>query len=392
MLKGRGMADQAFALSCLLLELSEYLKTWLDTTKAINDPIGQRIKDVWVRAATSHGRLKKELDGFVAGLEEGSFFDEDTWKNIGELDCKCRVLAADFLALEQAIRFDRASLKTRSPHCERAGRLCAAANAMLESFSKKVGDPRSHQVVVSQVEHFGADLSAIHLGCGRLSVWNLNRSIHEFGHLCGEEPNSDLGGVQKAFVAGLMAEGIVEKPTIAKEFFADVMATYLAGPAYGCSCLFLDFNPVDRRPSETHPSHDERAHCILFALECLAERSTGQIGVPMKRLISELEQFWAASRTNAGARVPIAKRGVFETKVALVMMQLEEKIPLAMYGSLATAFSVKINLERGLLKRPGSADEADVLNGAWLRRLEVERVEERALGEAALKMLLRTEG
>jgi len=63
-----------------------------------------------------------------------------------------------------------------------------------------------------------------------------------------------------------------------------------------------------------------------------------------------------------------------------------------MYGSLATAFSVKINLERGLLKRPGSADEADVLNGAWLRRLEVERVEERALGEAALKMLLRTEG
>ncbi len=391
MLQGSGLAYQAFAVDGLLVELGGYLDPLRDTARAAKSRTGMRIEDAASRLAVTHSRLREEIASFINGLCEDAFSDEVQWGILRDLDRRSSILAGDFLTMEQAVRFYPDGLTFAFAHFESVARICEAANELLETLSTNVGKPRLHLVEVSQIEQFGADLSAIHLGCGRLSIWNLNRAIHEFAHLWGEEFGNEDGGTQRTFVDRLKNQQIADG-SIARELFADVMATYLAGLAYAYSCLLLDFSPADRRRSDTHPSHDERAHCILFALRSLIPKfnSTGQSR--MRHRIGELSSFWAGARQAAGARDPIANEEKLRTAVGFLVQELTNKIPDAGHRSLSKALAVRERLKQHPVERPAKAVIVDVLNGAWLARLGNGHGPEDAIGQDALRMILNSGG
>jgi hypothetical protein len=338
------------------------------------DPFNaQRLGDTRQRLLNVCSVREVDLNTFARELiESGTVTDH--WTRFAAIARQCRALAADCLALEQSIHL-RAN-KT-------ALAVCAAADRLCEEFSKKIKSPRPHYAVISEAEHFGADASTIHLSYTRLDLWNLNRAVHEFGHLWAEESASGPGGAQTAFIA---ATGNHWEKALAKEFFADLVATFLTGPAYACSCLLLDFNPADRLKTETHPTPDERAHCILMALDLLARNSDEFTRQQMIVLAVELGKFWTAARSDGGAVGPISCAMELESAVDIAVKRLDREIPNAKCRSLSRANAV-VNSLGNAGERPAQAGNVDILNGAWLRRLD-EPGKAFMIGNTALAMLI----
>jgi hypothetical protein len=316
----------------------------------------ERLSDAKSRLLRVCGMRNEELTVFASEVSSG-VTATNQWDTLAGIKQRCRALAGDCMALEQ-----RVGLRD-NPRVAAA----AAADRLAEEFSQKAGRPRFHYAVISDAEHYGADSSAIHLSYARLDVWNLNRAVHEFGHLWAEEFASGARGAQSAFRRSL---GTKWSETQAKEFFADILAAFLTGPAFGYSCLLLDFSPADRRGSDTHPSDDERAYCILAALRELAKDFNPITRAHLNPLIGDLEQYWAAARTAAGAAGPPSNGIALMYAVGPAISSLKAQIPNAQYASLALANSVRAALAHEPTKRPENAGGADILNGAWLGRLE----------------------
>ena len=363
MLDGRGMVDQATALGRQIA----LMRRRLQDPAVANSANGSRLKSARERLLHVCARREEELHRFSGGMSEPA----DQWNNLTDLARRVRALVADCMALEQSVKF-RATDK-------RLASLCGAADRMSEAFSASVGQPRTHYVLVSEAEHFGADASAIHLSFARLEVWNLNRVAHEFGHLWAEEFANGPLGAQRSFVASLTGKW---GEVLAKEFFADIVAAALIGPAYGYSCLLLDFNPTDRRSSHSHPSNDARAHCILIALEHLAKYYEGITAPLMVSRTQELWQFWSGLRLAVGVKEPTPNLMDLRWAVETAVERLKDDIPGGRFRTLARAREVEMALASGD-ERPDNVSGADVLNGAWFRRLnapdEVVSIEKRAL-------------
>jgi|SRR5579864_454542 len=318
------------------------------------------------------GQVKQEARSFANGLN--GLASENQWARWIGTERKSRALSADCLALEQSIHFRGEG---------RLERLCIAADRLAESLSNLVGDSRPHYVLVSEAEHFGADASAIHLSYGHLDIWNFNRLIHEFGHLWGEEAGNGDEGAQTLFLENLKNW----TPRQGKEFFADIMATYLAGPAFAYPCLLLDFNPADRVRSESHPAQDERAHCILVALNFIAKCSHEFTSEQFNGIVSQLGKSWETARAAAGAKKTVANLDDLEYATEVALDSLAKEIPDARYQTLSNANSVR-NAIANCGHPPAGTGAVDILNGAWLRRVAAPPEDESEIAMAALKMLL----
>jgi hypothetical protein len=317
----------------------------------------ERLSDAKARLLRVCGVRQQELLALKSQVCSNGF-THDLWATLSKLRRSCRALAGDCMALEQ-----RVSLRGS----KRVAAMGMAADLLAEELSEKVGHPRTHYAVVSDAEHYGADTSAIHLSYARLDLWNLSRAVHEFGHLWAEEFASNTDGAESAFIRSLGKEWNIDQ---AKEFFADIVAAFLLGPAYGYSCLLLDFSPADSRGSDTHPSDDERALLILAALRELVKEFNPITGSQLKQRIADLEKYWSDARAAAGAAGPPSVAVNLDYMAGLAMRRLNAEISQARYGSMALAYSVSTALANEAGVRPAPAGGADILNGAWLSRLD----------------------
>jgi hypothetical protein len=389
------IADQLVALrrqSSLMKKRLEALSTGVVADAERLGDAKRRLLQVCALRADEAERLNHNI-------ENAAFLIPEQWVSLMALSKKFRALAADCMGLAQSVVF-----RNIDPACTS---LCAVGDKLSEEFSRSIGQPRRHYVSVSEAEHFGAEASAIHLSYARLEIWNLNRVAHEFGHLWSEEFAGDENAPQSSFIRLLVPTKEIDEssdswamsgddgdsPTSwtedqAKEFFADIVAAFLMGLAYGYSCLHLDFNPADRIASSTsHPSADERAYCILIALDQLAKTYEGNTALQMVRLTKDLGEFWSASREAAGAGGPIVHLPKLRLSVQTAIVRLEREFPGAKYRNMALANAVDNALRNGD-PRPAKANCVDILNGAWLRKRVARPTDERAIQQESLKMLL----
>jgi len=378
-----GINDQVSALRRQVKRTRE----WLQDLESPDQASAQRLKDIMHQLLPVCGRREEDVNDLARRVSNSRASLRDEWETLAIIDRGVRALVADCAALESRI--------THRPS-EHALSLCTIADRLVEEFSLLVGHPRSHYVLLSEAAHFGTDASVIHLSCARLEVWNLNRAAHEFGHLWAEEC---LAGMQNTFVNAISEhwESDSVAPSVSrprevdsakqffKEFFADIVATFLMGPAYALSCLRLDFNPV-RKGSDSHPSDDERAHCILATLAQLAEKYDLNTAPKMRWVTEWLEQFWSAARVAAGAGGPLAKSMPLGYDAGAAVNDLTKILPSANYKSLSRANSVNLALKKGLDIQSLGVSCTDVLNGAWFRRLDVPD-EELTIGEKAIAMM-----
>jgi hypothetical protein len=375
------------------------MKKRLETLSTAVVADAERLRDAKQRLLQVCALRTDEAERFNHNIANAPSLIPEQWVSLMALSKKFRALAADCMGLAQSVVF-----RSTDPACTS---LCAVGDKLSEEFSRSILRPRRHYVSVSEAEHFGAEASAIHLSYARLEIWNLNRVAHEFGHLWSEDFAGDENAPQPSFIRLLMPPKEIDNSSDsrpesdddgdspapwtedqAKEFFADIVAAFLLGLAYGYSCLRLDFNPADRiASSHSHPTTDERAHCILIALDQLAKTYEGNTAPQMARLTKDLGEFWSASRQAAGAGGPLQHLRKLRLSVQTAIVRLEREFPGAKYRNMALANAVE-NALRNKDPRPANANCVDILNGAWLRRQAARPKEEPAIQQESLKMLL----
>ena len=208
---------------------------------------------------------------------------------------------AEVLALLQGAR-SRGQMAQHAVLAEIADRLLDELSAKLQAIAWK------RFTFEAAGEAFAGDSHVIRLRFPMKDIWNLPVAVHEFGHFLASQIRVPKDA---AFLANVLGSG--DEVTRDKrwyylqEYFADAVATYALGPAYGYTCLLGRFNPV-RAWSETdrlHPPDGRRAELILQILDRMnrEEDSAGQFEGPAQRL----GEFWRASIVASGrsADVPL---------------------------------------------------------------------------------------
>ena len=178
----------------------------------------------------------------------------------------------------------------------------------------------------------------------------------------------------------------------AEELWSDVLATYVAGPAYAATCFRLRFDPSLAGVSDvldTHPSPDKRAVAILATLRRLEQRRRdgGSLAGSLAPLTAELEQSWTKELAEAGKTEPppeISER--VDSAASAYFNVLEAEAPTLRFPGLEVAEATRWQLVKGR-DRPVAAGIVDILNAAWLVRVGARPGDVAAGGELAKRAL-----
>jgi hypothetical protein len=253
------------------------------------------------------------------------------------------------------------------------GGLCALADRLLRSIEADTPVTWLGTTIVGGAERFAPRTHLVHVRFPEFTVWVLPLAAHEFGHLVAQELKvRSPSGVQVFEVDQELSE--TEDPILYGELFGDAFATWTLGPAYACTAILQRFAP-DRAAadSRTHPSDAKRVEMTLGLLEQMSTEldSTAR---PYHGVASMLRRTWRRSLTEAGVDGLDAagddELRVWRTKVIVPLLKL--RLRRALYDGWGEALAVRDMLAR---VRPGPAQPdgpriADVLNGAWLARID----------------------
>ena len=266
--------------------------------------------------------------------------------------------------------------------------LCVLADRLLDGISDRCGIPWGRLSVPADSE-FVSDLAQIvRLRAGDVSVWHLPVAAHEFGHFVG--PLIQVAGTHP------FADRLARQPKVgsygwsrAHELFADAFATYAIGPSFLAACVISRFDPHEARTvSETHPSHLER----VWFMRRLASEIDGQApGRPWSAILTYLADTWRINLSTAG--VPGDEDGIdtarLEEDALDFLAILRAGVPAAVYSGITNARRSERIILGQHAALPPEATIADVLNGAWLSRLDRPITDVAGLrkrGEVALRL------
>ena len=157
------------------------------------------------------------------------------------------------------------------------------ASALLTSYQERTGVKWGGLVVLGSDPFLAPATDVIRVRFLDWSPWNLPLMAHEFGHLVARN-NLDFQEFKKSF------SGKFERWV--EEIFADVFATYMAGPALACSAILLQFAPGWAfKETETHPPYDQRTAAIIKVLDYL-QLAAGGSRQPSSDPARLLENSW----------------------------------------------------------------------------------------------------
>lgn len=259
------------------------------------------------------------------------------------------------------------------------------------------------------------------------TIWDLPLAAHELGHVVLAETedqeslqdDDDLKvltrflGNQRDSLVGQDAElnqrhqsgseGTIEAEQLAESrvrvFLADAFATYTMGPAYACSAIMLRLNPSISARRE-RPSDAQRAHVVLSMLRWMNEAAS--LPRPYTDVIERLEDDWSRTldRVNPDSRPSQSERmhlgqlaesfggdvsHRFLRRAALYPYQPGQNDGWGRAQEWSAAWLTQLENNEPRLGRPANpaGKLRDVLNAAWLSRLQVQgdvRTKVRAYG------------
>jgi hypothetical protein len=161
------------------------------------------------------------------------------------------------------------------------------------------------------------------------------------------------------------------------ELFADAFAVFLTGPAYACTCMLLRFDPaVPNSDSGTHPSHLRRAYLMMSTLERM-DRAAGSAAYA--GVLRQLKERWQASVAEAGvigadqlAELEARAAASLDATADELWQLFQNTLSAQRYNGMPAAQRLKPTLfGTGALAQPeATATLADVLNAAWLSRID----------------------
>lgn len=301
----------------------------------------------------------------------------EAWGEFKKINDGCGKLFAECLSYLAGVEVRRAGLD------DGVGML---ADAFLDDLSARTGISWGGVSLLGSETSYNRIVEIVRLRFPEFSVWSLPAAAHEFGHMV----------ARKLKAATVLRDDILTTPfqdfaeeaggglevSFLHELFADVFATYATGPAFLCRSVLLSFDP--RRAyqhGKDHPMAAMRVELMRRTLEWMAE---GWLGTAVSR-VTEIDTAWTRALESAGVPSSLAERlddTEMETLEAWwrgIVGLLEANLPQsARYRGWLAAQRLWQALEDtdrsgGLFGEiddpPADVTQADVLNAAWLFRL-----------------------
>jgi len=222
------------------------------------------------------------------------------------------------------------------------------------------------------------------------TIWTLPSIAHELGHILIHDDR-----ILREFVEKTQGEKWTAKDNTKRskkhltEFIADAFSTFVMGPAYACSAIFLKFNPTTAdRDSDEHPGDAKRAYLVFTMLRKMNDED--DVLNPYANVVTVLTKIWEDMLERAGQREPLqaSDKGCLEELVkkawglfAAEALRGDAKYPYnnpdrgwTIAKKWKERWSEQLNNGESLsIEKVGQFNTLrDVLNAAWLCRLEHE--------------------
>jgi hypothetical protein len=201
---------------------------------------------------------------------------------------------------------------------------------MLLTYSRRTGVNWNARTVLGKNPFLATDTDIVRVRFPDWSLWNLPLMAHEFGHLAApataafmayqkQESEQAIEGHPDPVAAEACSYADARRHQL-DEFFADVFATYTAGPAFACDVIALQLDPAEAYLWRGgHPTHDERVQVVLQTLGEMNKQTQKRIGDPglYGVMLNQLGQGWKDAVERCGGMV--TNEGVyrFQLKQAL---------------------------------------------------------------------------
>jgi hypothetical protein len=228
----------------------------LDPLRTIDAPLYDELQPLLVLEVT---KLRDRIDAAAAA--------EDPWTELREVKDDALGLFTECLGFLGGAVALQAQLDE--------GR-CRIANRLVATLRRDAHLPGPAISVPAEREYVNTMSDLIRLRFPGEGVWDLPVVVHEFGHAVCDQVGKGAArdAVKQAAAAERAKPGRLREARY-EELWADVVATYVTGPAYAAACLRLRFDPSLAGESDVvsvHPSVDKRAVAILATLRHLEER------------------------------------------------------------------------------------------------------------------------
>ncbi len=296
--------------------------------------------------------------------------------------------------LDESLLYLQAA-RSRGPDV--AADLCEITDALFEELAKKTSSVAWKSFSVFGTEDsFDVPTRIIRVRYPISGVWDIPVGVHEFGHFLSahlRHVRAD-GSASLAFEeykasfapsegAQLRPRGVNEPegaplaPGSGKdwrwldEIFADVFATYAAGPSFACSCLLCRFDPssAEDETDDKHPSYSKRAYVIL---QTLRRRNNEQPGRgKLTPAIGLLDKSWRAACEAAGTSPEISAKDQtwIDGQASTFYYMLKTDEGGLRFNEWETAAN-KLSWLETPIEPPGEFTIVELLNTAWMCRLK----------------------
>lgn len=332
-----------------------------------------RFVGMQARLAAVHGDLMALAGRTDRGELSKSFLDLQTLRK------RANELFAESLALATAPAIRTQRLDEGA---------CDIADRLLIDISRAIGIEWPHFTTLAESEFFGTSAQIVRLRYPGPSVWDFAVAVHELGHFCG--PNWPPPLDESPYEA-LMARTELGPGKYREEYFADLFAVFVLGPAYAWTCVIERFDPI-RGDSDSHPADIKRVAWILRGLELLAQEAEPESAQTIQAWTQWLQTLWDDAAATCKQTLDPGDRNMLRTHAAQTWSRLRRSGSAAMYGDLRRAMLLAADY-RDRRPRPtgGTPDLRDVLTAAWLVRLETtgiaRRADARAVERWAMQLL-----
>jgi hypothetical protein len=258
--------------------------------------------------------------------------------------------------------------------------ICDLADAFLRQLARITAVDWTRFTIVADDDFFAPMTDIIRLRYPHFSIWNLPVLAHEFGHFVTPQLKDRLRGTEplETFRDDVRREISQQLPPGANrdlidqavmhldEFIADAFAVHTAGPAFVAACVHLRFEPIGANADSTqHPSDSRRVYLQLALLDAM--------GADYAKVRKKLASMWADNLEGAGVS-PMSGSDPWLDKIADRLSKLfQTLVPKARLDTSDWRRAVALGqrlLASNYKDDAESLTTRDILNGAWLCRLD----------------------
>lgn len=249
--------------------------------------------------------------------------------------------------------------------------MCLIADLLLRELARAVTFELPQMSTIAESEFFGVSARVIRMRFPATSLWDLPVLGHEFGHLFGplwHIPDGPNPYPQQAF----LQSRDLGSPAVNDEYFCDLFATYLLGPAYPLMCILDRLDPDNVTDSQTHPSDLKRAWWVMRSLELLAQSLPDeQERTEYAVIANRLRSFWGAyvERTGGGVLAE-SETGPLKVASQRLFAQMQLDLSQAAYQTMNKAWGLVADYRQGQPTDIADVTMRDLLNALWFARLE----------------------